>query len=168
MDFNIPEDTRSNIQIALQMQMNTEFNNYRIYKNLAGIADSISLTGACKWLNNAANEELDHFNRFNTYICDRGWVPQMMGLVELPSVKLSLFEMFQAALITEKMTTDAIIALKKLAFEDGDMLTYDFLDWFTLEQVDSEKTVGDIVNRLTIVGSDGTGILLIDKELGED
>jgi ferritin len=167
MDFNIPDDTRSQTEIGLQMQMNTEFNNYRIYKNLAGISDALSLVGAVKWFSNAANEELEHFNKFNEYICDRGWIPQMMATVELPSNKVSLFEMFQAALVTEQMTTGNIVALKKSAIEDGDMRTVDFLDWFLLEQIESEKIVQDFLNRLMIVGSDGTGILLVDQELGK-
>lgn len=167
MDFNIPDDTRSNTEIGLQLQMNTEFNNYRIYKNLAGISDSLSLLGAEKWFDSAAEEELEHFKKFNAYICDRGYIPQMMGMVDLPSTRVTLYEMMQAALVTEQATTQNIIALKKTAFEEGDIRTVDFLDWFILEQVDSEKIVQDYVNRLAIVGSDGTGILLVDQELGK-
>ena len=39
------------------------------------------------------------------------------------------------------------------------------LQWFVGEQVEEETSVGDIIQKLKLVGNDGTGLLMIDKEL---
>ena len=41
------------------------------------------------------------------------------------------------------------------------------LNWFVAEQVEEEETAQDIIDNLTLVGEDGTGIFQIDTELGQ-
>jgi len=40
------------------------------------------------------------------------------------------------------------------------------LQWFITEQVEEEKTSGQIVETLRIIGDNGSGLLMYDRELG--
>jgi ferritin len=42
-----------------------------------------------------------------------------------------------------------------------------FLDWFITEQVEEEATVGQIVDRLRLIGNDSSGLFLLDTELAK-
>jgi ferritin len=39
------------------------------------------------------------------------------------------------------------------------------LKWFVDEQVEEEKSADEVIQHLKLVGSDGTGLLMIDREL---
>jgi len=39
------------------------------------------------------------------------------------------------------------------------------LQWFISEQTEEEKTVGDIIAQMEMVGDSGSGLLLIDQQL---
>jgi len=41
------------------------------------------------------------------------------------------------------------------------------LQWFVDEQVEEESSVDHIVNMLKMVGENGHGIMMIDRELGQ-
>ncbi len=40
------------------------------------------------------------------------------------------------------------------------------LQWFINEQVEEERTAGDIVAKLELIGNDGPALLMLDNELG--
>ena len=70
--------------------------------------------------------------------------------------------MFEASLEHERAITTAIEQL----YESSDRLTQAFLDWFLTEQIEEEKTVGQIVDTLRLAGDSGPSLLLLDRELG--
>ena len=39
------------------------------------------------------------------------------------------------------------------------------LQWFITEQVEEEKTAGDIVAQLRMVGNDTVALLMVDREM---
>ena len=54
----------------------------------------------------------------------------------------------------------------KVARELNDNATYNMLQWFIEEQVEEEANVSEAVQQLEIVGDDGRGKLMIDREMG--
>ena len=75
-------------------------------------------------------------------------------------------EAFKATLQHERKVTSMIRALYALAEEENDYATRDRLAWFITEQVEEEETVKNLITKFTLVGNDGTGILMLDNELG--
>jgi ferritin len=71
------------------------------------------------------------------------------------------------ALDHEKLITKSIDELMDLAIKDKDHATRSFLQWFVDEQVEEEASMDRIVNMLKMVGGDGQGIMMIDRELGQ-
>ena len=73
---------------------------------------------------------------------------------------------FEDAYRHEKAVTAQIYDLVDLSVEERDHATNTFLQWFVTEQVEEEATASDIVNKLKLVGNDGNGLFLLDRDLG--
>jgi len=41
------------------------------------------------------------------------------------------------------------------------------LQWFVAEQIDEEASANEIVQKLKLIGEDGRGLLILDRELAE-
>jgi ferritin len=73
----------------------------------------------------------------------------------------------QQALEHEQAVTRAIHELYDIALSEHDYATQIQLQWFITEQIEEENTVGTIVERLKLVSGEPTGILFMDREMGE-
>ena len=57
--------------------------------------------------------------------------------------------------------------LVTLAIEERDHATNNFLQWFVSEQVEEEATISEVIDNLKLVGNDGNGLFLLDRDLGQ-
>ena len=65
----------------------------------------------------------------------------------------------------EQKVTGAITKLYELTVKEKDYPAQILLQWFISEQTEEEKTVGDIIAQMKMVGDSGSGLLLIDQQL---
>ena len=73
---------------------------------------------------------------------------------------------FEASLEQERVVSEAIRGLYRIAQEQGDIDSLPLLHWFIEEQVEEESTVSEIIGRVKLIGDDGSGLLKLDQELG--
>ena len=73
--------------------------------------------------------------------------------------------MFEKTLKHEQFVTKSINDLVDLAISEKDHATNIFLQWFVTEQIEEEGNDNEIISRLRIVGDNGNGLLMVDKEL---
>jgi ferritin len=73
--------------------------------------------------------------------------------------------MFEKTLEHEKFITKSINELADLVLGEKDHATYMFMQWFINEQIEEESNDVDIINKLKLIGNDGNGLLMLDKEL---
>ena len=78
----------------------------------------------------------------------------------------SPLEVFRAAYEHERFITGNIHALVKMAHDEGDYASLEFLQWFVKEQVEEEDNTARIVQLLEKVGESKGGVVFADKELG--
>jgi len=91
-----------------------------------------------------------------------------LKLIEGPATEFKTpLKAFQAALEHEQFITKSINDLMDLAIKENDHATKSFLEWYIDEQVEEEASVDKIVNQLKMVGDNGHGIMMIDRELGQ-
>jgi ferritin len=150
----------------IEEQINHEISNWYIYKNFSGIADKLSLLGAVSWFDKQAMEEYSHFDRFYTFLSDMGYVPTLKDITAPPPEVTTLTELFAMALMVEKKTSAMLQGLFDLATMLKEGKAVDLVEQFLKEQVEEEKSVSDILNRLKIAG-EGYGTILIDQELAK-
>lgn len=149
---------------ALQIQMGHELNNSYHYKAFSGIADYQALLGACSWFDKQSDEERGHFNKFFTYISDKGHIPHLQTLNEIPPNILTIDMLFAETVKLEQQTLVNLQLLAQVCKEMNDDQTYELILWFLKEQVEECKTVEDLQKRCLMSMNN---ILIFDNELAQ-
>ena len=49
--------------------------------------------------------------------------------------------------------------------EEKDHATASFLRWFVDEQVEEEENVNEVVQKLRLLGNDGGGLFMLDRDM---
>ena len=99
------------------------------------------------------------------YINDQGGQVKLAA-IEQPATEFeSPLDMFEKTLEHEKFITMSINELVDLAITEKDHATNIFLQWFVTEQIEEEGNDNEIIAKLKLVGEDGNGLLMVDKEL---
>ena len=61
--------------------------------------------------------------------------------------------------------TENINKLAELAIDEKDYATNNLMQWYVTEQVEEEAQVDDILKKLDMMGAEGPGLFLMDREL---
>ncbi len=151
---------------ALNTQIKAEFYASHLYLSMSAYCDSIGLPGLAHWMRHQSEEERSHAMRLFEHIQDRGGQVVLQSIEKPPADFDSALGVFQQALEHEQSVTRMIHELREQAVKEHDQATEVELQWFVKEQVEEEKTAGDIVARLKMVGDDLTALLMVDGDLG--
>ena len=157
---------KKKVEAAMNDQLQKELQSAYVYLGMSAWAESQSLPGTAAWLRRQFDEEQLHAMKFYGFIIDRGARVSLMQLDAPPTEYSSLLDVFEKALAHEQSVTQSINELYDLVAKEGDFASQAWLDWFATEQVEEEKTVGQIVDDLRRIGNDGNGIFILDKDLG--
>ena len=155
------------VEKAMNDQLQKELQSAYVYLGMSAYCESISLPGFAAWLRQQFVEEQEHAMRFYNFIIDRGGTVEMRALDGAPTSYKSPLNVFETALQHEKAVTVAINELYDLVATEKDFASQAWLDWFATEQVEEEKTVGQIVDDLKRIGDDGNGLFLLDQKLAQ-
>ena len=60
----------------------------------------------------------------------------------------------------------AVITAIEAPTHEKDYSAFNFLQWYVAEQHEEEKLFSGILDKLNLLGEDGKGLFLIDKDLG--
>lgn len=151
---------------ALNRQINAEIYSAYLYMAMSSWATHGGMSGSSKWFFCQAQEEMTHALRLYNYVTSQGR-RGVMDTIEQPKGEFeSLLNAFEETLAHEKLVTSMINGLADLASEEKDHATSIMLQWFVSEQVEEEESAQEVVDKLKLGGCDGSGLYLIDKELG--
>lgn len=151
---------------ALSGQFALETYSANLYLAMSAYLESKDLPGAASWMKVQYKEELDHAIKLFDYVIARDGRATVAGMEAPPSEWESPLSAFVNAYKHEQMITAAFVKLVKLAREEQDPATENFLQWFVNEQVEEESSVKTIVQNLKLVGESGNGLFMVDRELG--
>ena len=153
-------------QKQLNEQVTAEHQAALVYTQLAYELDRLSFDGMSSWMQAQADEEREHAQKFAQHLLDRD-ARVDIETVEMPSLKISTpLDAFEASLEHERKVSALIRDLVQTADEVGDIDSRNLLNFFLEEQIEEEATVSNIIDRIKLVGNDGSGLLHIDAELG--
>ena len=151
---------------ALNEQINWEFWSGYLYLSMANHFEAEGRKGIANWFRIQFKEEFDHAQIFINYVNARGGRVVLAPIAEVPHSWESPLAAFANTLEHERVVTSRIHNLYALAEEEKDFATRQQLNWFVAEQVEEEEAAQEIIDNLTLIGTDGTGIYQIDSELG--
>ena len=67
----------------------------------------------------------------------------------------------------EKENTRSINVLVDNCLKEKDYSTFNFLQWYVAEQHEEEMLFQSILDKIKIIGTDGQGVYLIDREVAK-
>lgn len=152
---------------AINDQIKNELESYYIYLSMAAYFHSASLDGMGHWMRCQAHEEMVHAMKFFEHVIDRGGKVVLQDLKQLKTTWNSPLEAFKDAYEHEKFITGKINELTTIAREEKDYSSEPLLSWFSDEQVEEEANASKIADQLEMVGQDKSGLLMLDRELGQ-
>jgi len=122
-------------------------------------------TGAATFLNQHSSEEMEHMEKLFRYINETG-SQAILTDIKAPLNEFStLREVFEKTYEHEKFITQKIFELADLALELKDYSTFSFLQWYTAEQHEEEALFKGILEKFDIIGTEGRGLFMIDREI---
>jgi ferritin len=99
------------------------------------------------------------------YLLERGGRVKLTEIEKPASSWKSPLAAFEDAFKHEQYMTQRINALAQLSLQEDDFATNNVMQWYISEQVEEEANVDAIVQQLKLVGDNGPGIFMIDREL---
>lgn len=158
---------KKKVQEEINDQVQAEFQSAYIYLALSAWFESKSLHGFAHWMNVQWQEETDHGMKFYEHLLHRDGEVELKNITA-PKLKInSAVDAFEQILEQERNITKRIYKLYDLAQKEGDYPLETLLHWFVDEQVEEEEQVKEILDKLKLIGDDGSGLYLLDRELGE-
>ncbi|MGC8778811.1 MAG: ferritin [Candidatus Caldatribacteriaceae bacterium] len=155
------------LEQAVNEQIKHEIYSGYLYLAMAAQCESMNLNGFAHWLKVQAKEELGHAMKLYDFVNDRGGRVVLEAIDKPPVEYKSLQAMFEAVYEHEQKVTGLINKLYELAKAENDYPLQVHLQWFIDEQVEEEKNATEILARLKLVGESGSGLMMLDKVLGE-
>jgi ferritin len=157
---------KSNVQEALNNQLNAELNSSYLYLSMAAWFESRNFRGMAHWMQSQAQEEWKHGMKFYGFVHDRGGRVALKPLDAPKAEWASPLEAFEDAYKHECKITGLIYGLVKQAIAEGDYATQAFLQYFVGEQVEEESQALLIVEKLKMMEGN-VGLMILDAELGK-
>ncbi len=140
------------IEDILNHQVRKEAEASQIYLSYGCWADSQGYGGVSNFLFRHAQEERDHMMKVMQYIMERGGTVKITALNAPPSNPVNLQDCFEKTFQHEVDNTNAIYEIVNLAHSEKDWATFNFAQWFVKEQIEEEKMVLDLLDKLKIAG----------------
>jgi len=150
----------------LNTQVTLEFFSSNLYLQMSAWCDHKGLNGSAKFLRDHAAEEMSHMQKIFDYIQDTGALA-IIDAIEKPEMEYTdLKDIFIQTYQHEKMITSQINEIVDIALSEKDYSTFNFLQWYVSEQHEEEKLFKSILDKIDIIGLDGRGLFMIDREIG--
>ena len=155
------------LRVALNDQLGNEFQASYNYLAMSSWFEAESWDGFASWMALQSAEERVHAMKFYQYLLDRGAGVSLPAL-EAPNGEFKTpLDVFEQSREQEQEVTASINRLYKVAIENDDYATVSFLKWFLDEQVEEEKAVGDMIEKLSRAGENPEAMMLLDREAGQ-
>jgi ferritin len=151
---------------ALNKQLNQELYASYLYLAMSAHFESASLTGFAAWMRAQSVEEYQHAMKIFDFIHQ---VDGKIELLKIDAPKISWtspHQVIQEVYDHEKSVTASIYDLVDLAMSQRDHATTTFLQWFVNEQVEEESSALKVLERITLIGDNKNGLIMLDHELG--
>ncbi len=154
------------LTLAINKQIQQELTSAYQYLGMTAYFEKENLSGFSHWCALQHEEERQHAMRLFHYLLDRGGDVQLSEIAAPRQQYNSPLEVFQTAQTLERENTRLIDQLYKQASSMNDHATISHLQWFVDEQVEEEKTVGEIVSLVQRASDDVNALLYLNDKLG--
>lgn len=157
----------SKIAAALNDQLNLEYHSAYSYLAMSAYFLTQNLNGFAHWMRVQAQEELAHGMKIYDFLDDREAEIRFRALDAPKQNWDGPLDVFEDSLAHEQKVSQSIYNIADLALSERDHATHTFLQWFIEEQVEEEAAVKELIDTLKLVGAEGNGLFLLDRDLAQ-
>ena len=158
---------KDNICDALNAQINMEYHSSYSYLAMSKFFLEQNLNGLANWMRIQAQEELIHGMKIYDFVDERDGIINFTDIKQPRQKWDSPIDVFEEALKNERAVSESIYDIVDLSLSERDHATNTFLQWFVAEQVEEESTIKEVIDNLRLVGNDGNGLFLLDRDMGQ-
>ena len=156
---------KASVVEKLNTQINMEFYSSNLYLQMGAWADQEGFEGAATFLRVHADEEMMHMRKLFQYVLDSDALP-VLGAIDAPPTSFeSLRALFQSVYAHEQEVTRSIAEIVHFTFEQKDLVTFNFLQWYVAEQHEEEKLARTIMDKFKVIGDEGRALYFVDQEI---
>ncbi|WP_259015665.1 ferritin [Emticicia fluvialis] len=158
---------KEEIETALNAQIKMEAEASAKYLSMGSWCERNGYIKSAEYLYRQSNEEREHMLKIFHYVASVGGTA-ISPAVETPQLEWGTFQsVFEAALQSEINVTHTINKLVTKCRNAEDYATENFLQWFVKEQIEEEANARRALELFDVIGTDGTGLFVVDKEIGK-
>lgn len=151
----------------LNAQITVEFYSSNLYLQMSAWCSHNGYAGCAKFLSAHSNEERQHMEKLFHYVDETGGLAIIDAIAKPATSYANLVDVFTQTLEHEKYVTSCISSLVDFAMQIKDYASFNFLQWFIAEQHEEENLFATILDKIKMIGTEGRGLYLIDKEIGK-
>ncbi len=155
------------IEKAINKQINAEIWSGYLYLSMSSYLESIGLSGFANWMWIQSREEMSHAMRLYQHVIERGGRVILEAIDKVPTEWKSALHVFEETSKHEQKVTGLIENLVDISEKEKDRAAYNMLQWFIDEQVEEEASADEMVQKLKLIGENGNGIFMLDRELSQ-
>ena len=157
---------KQNVLEKLNQQINLEHFSSNLYLAMSSWCKAQGLEGAAAFLAAHSAEELQHMHKLFGYVNETG-AQAIVNAIEAPDTQFKdIKDVFEQTYKHEQFITSKINELVELTLEQKDYAAFNFLQWYVSEQHEEEALFKGILDKMEIIGLEGRGLHIIDKEIG--
>lgn len=154
-----------NLQKALNEQITAELWSANLYLSMSFFLQREGFEGFASWMKKRAIGMTECASQIASYMIKRHAIPKIDKVDVVPQNWGSAREAFEDAYKHECHFSKLIDYLVKVASEEKDLATQDFLWGFVRKQVEKEACTLEVVNKLKRSGD--AGLLLLNDKLND-
>ncbi|MBQ0052019.1 MAG: ferritin [Treponema sp.] len=151
----------------LNTQVQKEFESAYIYLYFASYFDANGLCGFGNWYKMQAQEEISHGMKIYDYLHETDETLRLLPIGAPDLETDSIIQVLEETLEHEEYVTALINTIYAEAVNAHDYRTRNFLEWFISEQREEEAQVQVLIEKYSLFGTEGSGLMLLDKELSK-
>lgn len=137
------------------------------YLSMASWCETQGYETSAQFLYKHSEEERMHMLKLFGYINAAGGHAMQAEISGIKHSFKSLREVFNEVLDHELEVTKSINNIVDHCFQIKDFATFNFLQWYVMEQREEETLARRAVELFDLIGEEGVGLWMIDQEIGK-
>jgi ferritin len=165
--INLKTSLIQEVEEKLNMQVKLECASSQFYLACASWCEKEGYQKSAAFLYGHAEEERMHMMKLIRYINASGGHAMAPEITDIKNDFPSLRGIFDMLLEHEIGVSRAINNLVDFCMQVKDYATFQFLQWYVMEQREEEELARRVLEIFDLIGEEGQGLWMIEKEIGK-
>lgn len=165
--FTAKRSITTETEAKLNKQIVMEGKSSAAYLSMASWCETHGFEISANFLYKHSEEERMHMLKLFRYVNAAGGQAIQPEIANLKHTFTTLREVFETVLHHELEVTKSINEIVDHCFQIKDFATFNFLQWYVMEQREEETLARRAVELFDLIGEEGVGLWMIDQEIGK-